>query len=116
MGVPSGRWSVHTRPPTRSRASSTTTERPACARRHAAVRPAKPAPTTQTSARVVSISLLGAGAEPRVVSLGARRGVVRVGQHRDAGRLGDVLLLEIREVVVAHVDALVDPLALLSGP
>ena len=45
---------VQTRPPTRSRASSTTTDRPAWERRRAAVSPARPAPTTQTSASIVS--------------------------------------------------------------
>src|SRR5437764_2299109 len=43
-----GRFQV--RPPTRSRASSTTTERPAWAIARAAVKPARPAPTTTTSA------------------------------------------------------------------
>src|SRR5947199_9098433 len=38
------------RPPTRSRASRTMTDLPASARRRAAVSPAYPAPTTQTSA------------------------------------------------------------------
>ena len=40
-----------TRPPTRSRASSTTTDFPAFAISRAAVSPARPAPTTTTSAR-----------------------------------------------------------------
>jgi hypothetical protein len=43
-----GRFQV--RPPTRSRASSTVTERPARTIVRAALRPAKPAPTTTTSA------------------------------------------------------------------
>ena len=46
---PSSRTSVKVRPPTRSRASSSATECPACLSRNAAVRPAKPAPTTQKS-------------------------------------------------------------------
>src|SRR5829696_1846303 len=41
--------SVCTRPPTRSRASRTATDRPACFRAFAAVRPAAPAPTITTS-------------------------------------------------------------------
>ncbi len=49
---PSVVW-VQTRPPTRSRASSTTTDCPAWDRRRAAVNPARPAPTTQTSASKV---------------------------------------------------------------
>ena len=53
-GTPSRLVWVHTRPPTRSRASSTTTERPAWLRRRAAVSPASPAPTMQTSALHVS--------------------------------------------------------------
>ncbi len=40
---------VCTRPPTRSRASSTSTRRPACCRRCAAASPEAPAPTTMTS-------------------------------------------------------------------
>ena len=43
-----GRFQV--RPPTRSRASSTITERPARATARAALKPARPAPTTTTSA------------------------------------------------------------------
>ena len=46
---PVGATSVKVRPPTRSRASSSATDCPACFNRNAAVRPAKPAPTTQTS-------------------------------------------------------------------
>jgi hypothetical protein len=46
---PTSRW-LSTRPPTRSRASSTTTERPPATSSRAAVRPASPAPTTTTSA------------------------------------------------------------------
>ena len=42
----------HVRPPTLSRASSTTTERPARAIVRAALSPARPAPTIATSARV----------------------------------------------------------------
>src|SRR5580693_9191140 len=38
----------HTRPPTRSRASRTTTSWPACTIRYAAISPANPAPTTTT--------------------------------------------------------------------
>src|SRR5207247_3066 len=50
MVEPSDRWCVQMRPPTRSRASRTTTDLPASASRRAAVSPAYPAPTTQTSA------------------------------------------------------------------
>src|SRR2546430_1984697 len=46
--VRSSGW-FSTRPPTRVRASSTSTERPAAAIARAAVRPARPAPTTMTS-------------------------------------------------------------------
>jgi hypothetical protein len=53
-GTPSRLVLVQTRPPTRSRASSTTTERPAWLSRRAAVRPANPAPTIQTSASLVA--------------------------------------------------------------
>src|SRR5713226_9161609 len=41
--------SVHARPPTRPRASSTRTDNPAAVSSRAAVSPAAPAPTTQTS-------------------------------------------------------------------
>ena len=54
---------VQTRPPTRSRASSTTTDCPAWDSRRAAVSPAKPAPTTQTSASI------GSGARPLAVTM-----------------------------------------------
>ena len=64
-GTPSRLVFVHTRPPTRSRASSTTTERPAWRSRRAAVRPANPAPTTQTSASLV--------AAPPMVTMGLLR-------------------------------------------
>src|ERR1700709_2337282 len=50
---PSSRGTVKGRPPTRSRASSNATEWPACLTRSAAVRPAKPAPTTHTSTSVM---------------------------------------------------------------
>ena len=53
-----GRFQV--RPPTRSRASSTTTERPAAAIARAAVRPARPAPTTTTSAVFGTVEAAGA--------------------------------------------------------
>ena len=46
----SSRYQV--RPPSRSRASSTTTERPASRRSRAAIRPANPPPTTTTSGSV----------------------------------------------------------------
>ena len=49
--------SVHSRPPTRSRASSTATDRPAFFSSFAAVRPAAPAPTITTS-RVISDVLM----------------------------------------------------------
>ena len=45
----SGSLRVHTRPPTRSRASSSRTERPAAASSAAAASPAAPAPITMTS-------------------------------------------------------------------
>src|SRR5204862_7994448 len=48
-GIPQRQFLI--RPPTRSRASSTITERPAAAILFAALRPARPAPTTTTSAR-----------------------------------------------------------------
>ena len=51
-GTPGPEVRVHTRPPTRSLASRTTTERPAWDSRRAAVSPASPAPTTQTSASI----------------------------------------------------------------
>ena len=54
-GTPPSEVRVQTRPPTRSRASRTTTERPACLSRRAAVRPARPAPTTQTSASLGAV-------------------------------------------------------------
>ena len=50
----SSRYQV--RPPSRSRASSTTTERPASRRSRAAIRPAKPPPTTTTSGSVTPAS------------------------------------------------------------
>src|SRR5438309_4586270 len=49
-GEPSGRCCVQIRPPTRSRASRTATVFPPWLSRLAAVSPAYPAPTTQTSA------------------------------------------------------------------
>ena len=52
--LPSPRSWFSTRPPTRSRASSTTTEAPAALSARAAARPASPAPTTTTSASRVS--------------------------------------------------------------
>src|SRR5882672_577611 len=48
---------VQQRPPIRSRASSTSTERPACASSAAAASPAAPAPTTITSAASVLLRL-----------------------------------------------------------
>ena len=56
-GTPQRAVWVHTRPPTRSRASRTTTDRPAWDSRRAAVSPARPAPTTQTSASIGSGAL-----------------------------------------------------------
>ncbi len=50
-----GIGAVHVRPPRRSRASRTITERSRSRRSRAAVRPANPAPTTMTS---VSMTLL----------------------------------------------------------
>jgi hypothetical protein len=47
---------LRTRPPTLSRASRTTTERPAATRSRAASSPANPAPTMQTSASRVSVT------------------------------------------------------------
>src|SRR6185437_14844822 len=63
-----GRFQV--RPPTRSRASSTITDRPAAAIARAALRPASPAPTTSTSAffgNVEAVAVLdgSAGASAR---------------------------------------------------
>ena len=67
--------SVNTRPPTRSRASSTTTSSPATTRSRAAWRPAYPAPATTTSAvrstRAMSLPLSrpgGAVPDGRVAS------------------------------------------------
>src|SRR5215831_6716166 len=45
----SGGWRDRRRPPTRSRASMTTTDRPCCVSRRAAARPAAPAPIIATS-------------------------------------------------------------------
>src|SRR5262245_51103406 len=64
IGVPSGAGWVHTRPPTRSRASSTITDAPACRTRRAVVNPAYPAPTTQTSASTPSTLSVGQYPEP----------------------------------------------------
>src|SRR5205809_357653 len=49
MGIPKVATSVHARPPTRPRASSTRTASPAAVSARAAVSPAAPAPITQTS-------------------------------------------------------------------
>ena len=54
-GTPSFVVCVQTLPPTLSRASSTTTERPAWDSRRAAVSPASPAPTMQTSASLAAV-------------------------------------------------------------
>jgi len=51
-GTPSAEVQVHTRPPTRSRASKTATDWPAWDKRRAAVSPANPAPTAQTSGSI----------------------------------------------------------------
>src|SRR5579875_483995 len=63
---PPSSW-LSVRPPTRGRASSTTTERPARVSSRAAVRPARPAPTTTTSTRrggVVSATEAGSAGAP----------------------------------------------------
>src|SRR5260221_4749017 len=51
---PSGVWCVRTRPPRRSRASSTRTRTPPAARSRAAVRPATPPPMITTSGPVIN--------------------------------------------------------------
>src|SRR5437899_6943213 len=70
IGRPKVSRSVHARPPTRPRASSTRTARSAPASARAAVSPAAPAPTTTTSSIVSLRSPRPAGpaaADPRVV-------------------------------------------------
>ena len=89
--------SVQTRPPTRSRASSTIARRPASCRSRAALRPATPAPRTRTSAsteRPLSAAARRAAAVWRLRSAGRRRsgrggrrgGRDRVVQPRRAAR------------------------------
>ena len=67
-GRPSSTRSCSTRPPGRSRASSTTTSAPPAARSRAAARPARPAPSTSTSVKPVPSS---SAIAPRI-SLAAR--------------------------------------------
>ena len=58
---------LRARPPTRSRASRTITERPAWTSLKAAVRPAKPAPTTTTSAlRLEAVAASASAVRPRI--------------------------------------------------
>src|SRR6187397_302750 len=70
------RW-LHTRPPTRSRASSTSTSRPAAASLPAAARPANPAPTTATRLPSMGARLSG-GRQER---LDQQAGIVRHGRR-----------------------------------
>ena len=61
---------VHTRPPTRSRASSTSTCLPAASSARAAARPDRPAPTTTTSYTVVAMLSLLDQHEPAIGPMG----------------------------------------------
>src|SRR4051794_24775282 len=75
------------RPPTRSRASSTTTERPALTRLRAAVRPASPPPTIATSAFTceapnAGVSGSAVAAVPRAAVPSSFRRVGRIGEPR----------------------------------
>src|SRR3989454_10264699 len=60
-------------------------------------------------------ALSPAGPEVRVIALSGRPGVVGVGEHGDARRLGRVRLVEVLPVVGERVHALLDPLVLARG-
>src|SRR5437899_9852121 len=60
-------------------------------------------------------ALAPAGPEVRVIALRGRPGVVGVGEHGDARRLGRVRLAEVLPVVGERVHALLDPLVLARG-
>src|SRR4051794_27080256 len=74
-------WSVATRPPTAPAASRTWTSQPASTSRVAADRPARPAPTTTTSARSGALTPPNLG-EPRAADIRAR---VEVSAGRGSG-------------------------------
>src|SRR6266511_932531 len=75
IGVPSAAGSVSVRPPTRSRASSTTASAPAATRSRAATSPASPAPTTTTSvAAVTDLSSPGGGRDLRAPAFASASG------------------------------------------
>src|SRR5438270_590060 len=57
MARPPAAESLQVRPPTRSRASSTATVYPSATSMRAVVRPAKPAPTTQTSTSSLAVGI-----------------------------------------------------------
>src|SRR5919197_714872 len=104
------------RPPTRLRASSTTTDRPALTSLRAAVRPAKPAPTTATSASRRPIAAPTPGARsstaPRPAAAGADRGAAEpaaapaqlVDERADDACAGGTDRVPERDRAPVHVD------------
>ena len=93
--LPSPIGSFRVRPPTRSRASRTTTSRPAARRARAAASPARPAPTTTTSAsRGAGVPSTEHGADPNArtsESVGFRGARPRVARSRSRAQSPDLM-------------------------